>query len=598
MTMQTGKTAFRMLLLSTLLLLGCNGNRGMQAEPASHVKAASPVSPAAAPAASASSRPSGAIRFTDVTAQAGIHFQYNNGAFGKKYLPETMGPGVCILDYNHDGLQDIFLVNSTHWPGHGSGHSYSALYRNNGDGTFTDVTRPAGLAIDMYGMGCAVGDYDNDGYDDLYVTGVGRSHLFRNKGNGTFEDVTDQAGVASPGFATSAAWVDYDKDGELDLFVGHYVKWSPATDQYCSLTGKSKSYCTPEAYQGESSELFHNLGNGRFENVTKRSGLVNPAGKALGVALLDFDGDGWMDLFVANDTQPNNLYRNNHDGTFTDAGLMAGVAYGDAGQTRAGMGTDSGDYDNSGRQSLVIGNFANQGLALYRNDGGGLFTNRAPRSGLARMTMQSLTFATMFLDYDLDGRLDILAVNGHVADDIHLVQPNIKYAEPAQLFRNDGRNKFEEVTSSVGSALETPIVGRGAAYLDYDNDGDLDLVIMDNQGNARLLRNDNANQNSMLRVRLIGTRSNRDGIGAGVTVTSPDGRHQFGMVKSGSSYLSQSELPLTFGLGKPEPNTHLTLKIAWPSGHVDTIPNVEPDQSLTIEEGRGVVARHAFFPKR
>lgn len=537
--------------------------------------------------ADSASRP---IQFTDVTSQAGIHFKYNSGAFGKKYLPETMGPGVCVLDYDNDGWQDILLVNSEDWPGHKTAKSYPALYHNNRNGTFTDVTRQAGLAIEMYGLGCAVGDYDNDGKDDIYITAVGTSHLFHNLGNGKFADVTSKAGVASPGFATSAAWVDYDNDGKLDLFVEHYVKWSLATDQYCSLTGKGKSYCTPEAYKGESSELYHNKGNGAFENVTRRAGLEDPSGKALGIALLDYDNDGWIDLMVTNDTQPNKLYRNNHNGTFTDNGLAAGVAFSEAGTARAGMGADASDYDGSGRQSIAIGNFANQGMALYHNDGTGLFTDEGLANGISRMTMQSLTFATLFFDYDLDGKPDILAVNGHVADDISQLQPTIKYAEPAQLFRNQGNHKFADVTAQVGSALQQPIVGRGAAYLDYDNDGDLDLVIMDNRGNARLLRNDNGNQNDVLRVKLIGTKSNRDAIGAKVTANTNTGEHLFEMVKTGSSYLSQSELPLTFGLGKPGTVKMISLEITWPSGRKESIPNMKPDQSLVIEEGKGVIA--------
>jgi hypothetical protein len=537
-----------------------------------------------------SARPSGSIQFTDVTSQAGIHFKYNSGAFGKKYLPETMGPGVCVLDYDNDGWQDILLVNSEDWPEHKTGKSYPALYHNNKNGTFTDVTRQAGLAVEMYGLGCAVGDYDNDGKEDIYITAVGSSHLFHNLGNGKFVDVTAKSGLASPGFATSAAWFDYDNDGKLDLFVEHYVKWSRATDQYCSLTGKGKSYCTPEAYKGESSELFHNKGNGVFENVTKRAGLQDATGKALGVALLDYDNDGWLDLMVTDDTQPNKLYRNNHNGTFTENGLAAGVAFSEAGTARAGMGTDVSDYDGSGRQSVVIGNFANQGMALYHNDGTGLFTDEALSNGLSRMTMRSLTFATLFFDYDLDGQPDILAVNGHVADDISQLQPTIKYAEPAQLFRNEGNHKFADVTSQVGPALEQPIVGRGAAYLDYHNDGDLDLVIMDNRGNARLLRNDNGNQNDLLRLKLVGTKSNRDAIGAKVTVDTNTGQHLFEMVKTASSYLSQSELPLTFGLGKSGGVKTVSLKILWPSGRKEVIPGITPNQSLTIEEGKGVTA--------
>ena len=318
------------------------------------VQASAPSSTSPAqPSTTANARPSGPIQFTDVTAQAGISFKHNSGAFGKKYLPETMGSGACFLDYDNDGWQDILIVNSMDWPEHKSHKSYPALYHNNHDGTFTDVTRGAGLAVEMYGMGCAVGDFDNDGFDDVYITSVGNNHLFRNLGNGKFADVTAKAGVTDPGFSTSAIWFDYDNDGKLDLFVSHYVDWSIATDQYCSLDNKNKSYCTPQLYKGQSATLFHNKGNGVFENVTKRAGLYDPTSKSLGIAMLDYDDDGWMDLFVANDTQPNKLYHNNHDGTFTDQAVIAGVAYGESGTMRAGMGADAGDFDHSGHQGLA-----------------------------------------------------------------------------------------------------------------------------------------------------------------------------------------------------------------------------------------------------
>ncbi|MGB6691965.1 MAG: CRTAC1 family protein [Terracidiphilus sp.] len=565
------------------------------------------ASPQPAPSASAAPsaapqlavpRPSDAITFTDVTAEAGIHFKHNSGAFGAKYLPETMGSGVCILDYDNDGWQDILFVNSMDWPGHTTSKSYPALYHNNHDGTFTDVTRQAGLAIEMYGLGCAVGDFDNDGFDDIYITAIGGSHLFRNLHNGRFADVTAKAGLADSGFPAGAVWFDYDNDGRLDLFVAHYVQWSQQTDQFCSLDSKHKSYCTPEAYKGESSRLFHNLGNGKFEDVTKRAGLYDPTGKSLSAALIDYDDDGWLDLFVTNDTQPNKLYRNNHNGTFSEAGFTAGVAFSDAGRARAGMGTDAGDYDNSGRQSLVIGNFTDESMSLYHNDGSGLFTDQATTSGISAPSAQSLTFGCFFFDYDLDGRLDIFAANGHVADDIAVVRPNLHYAEPPLLLRNLGGGKFEDASLETGPALRQPIVARGAAYLDFDNDGDLDLVVTTNNGPARLLRNDNGNRNDMLRLKLIGTRSNRDAIGAKVTVTSSAGLRQDAMVKSGSSYLSQSELPLTFGLGKPGSTKEVNIEIAWPSGRKESLPHVAVDQSLSIEEGKGIVLARpiAFAP--
>jgi hypothetical protein len=566
-------------------------NKAASVEPATIASSLADSSPSTNQSSNAPlPRPSGPIEFTDVTAQAGIHFKHNSGAFGKKYLPETMGGGVCFLDYDNDGWQDILFVNSMDWPGHKSGKSFPALYHNNRDGTFTDVTRQAGLGVEMYGMGCSVGDYDNDGNVDIYITALGSNHLFHNLGNGKFADVTAKAGVADPGFSTSAVWFDYDNDGKLDLFVAHYIDWSIETDQYCSLDGKNKSYCTPQNYKGQSSTLFRNRGDGTFENVTKRAGLSDPTSKALGIALLDYDNDGWIDLFVSNDTEPNKLYHNNRNGTFTNVAVAAGVAYSEAGTVRAGMGTDAADYDDSGRQSLVIGNFTNEGMALYHNDGTGLFTDEAPATGISKMSIQSLTFGTFFFDYDLDGLPDIFAVNGHVSDDISVVQPNVKYAQPPHLFRNLGKGKFEEVTTKLGPALQRPIVGRGAAYGDFDNDGDLDLVITTNNGSARLLRNNNGNRNDMLRVKSLGTRSNRDGIGAKVTLKTNKGARQFAMVKTGSSYLSQSELPLTFGLGKPEEGKTVSLEIVWPSGQKDSISNIKPNQFITVKEGKGMVS--------
>lgn len=541
--------------------------------------------------ASSPARSAGPIEFRDMTKQAGILFKHNSGAFGKKYLPETMGSGVCVLDYDNDGWQDILFVNSMDWPGHkGGAKSYPALYHNNKDGTFTDVTREAGLAMESYGLGCAVADYDNDGFEDIYITTVGSNHLFHNLGNGKFADVTVKAGVADPGFSTSAVWFDYDNDGKLDLFVTHYIDWSIAKDQYCTLDNKNKSYCTPQTYKGESSTLFHNRGDGTFENVTKRAGLHDPTSKSLGVAMLDYDNDGWMDLFVANDTEPNKLYHNNHNGTFTDVAVQVGVAFSESGRVRAGMGVDAGDYDGSGWQSLVIGNFTNESMSLYRNDGSGLFVDEEISSGIRQMSLQALTFGCFFFDYDLDGRLDIFAANGHVSDDISVVQPTLKYAQPAILFHNSGNRKFEDASAKVGPAMQQPVVGRGAAYLDYDNDGDLDLVITANNGPARLLRNENGNQNDMLRVKLVGTRSNRDGIGARVTVTTSSGTRLFRMVKTGSSYASQSELPLTFGLGTPQAGRTVGLEIVWPSGQKDSLSKIAANQFITVKEGSGIIS--------
>jgi hypothetical protein len=552
---------------------------GAAGEPASQPQALTPAELA---------RYNGPLQFIDVTAQAGIHFKHNSGAYGKKYLPETVGSGCAFLDYDNDGWQDILLINSTNWPDHKGQKSYPALYHNNHDGTFSDVTKEAGLAVEMYGLGCAVADYDNDGYVDIYITCLGANHLFHNLGNGKFADVTAKAGVGDPGFSTSAVWFDYDNDGKLDLFVCNYVDWSIDRDLYCTLNGKSKSYCTPESYKGQSPTLYRNKGDGTFEDATRRAGLYDPSCKSLGAALLDYDNDGKIDLFVSNDTQPNKLYKNNGNGTFTDVAMTAGVAFSEAGTARAGMGVDAADYDGSGRPSLIIGNFSNEMMALYHNEGTGLFIDEAPTSTVGQASLLTLTFGCFFFDYDLDGLLDIFALNGHVADDINSVQAKVTYAEAPHLFRNLGKKRFEEATSKVGRDLRREVVGRGVAYGDFDNDGDLDLLITTNNGPARLLRNDGGNQNNFLRIKTVGSVSNRDGIGARVSVKLSNGASLWNMVRSGSSYCSQSELPLTFGLGKVEKVSRV--EVAWPSGRKDVVSDLDANQVITIQEGKGVVA--------
>ncbi len=528
--------------------------------------------------------------FTDVSSAAGIRFRHNSGAFGRKYLPETMGAGGMFFDADGDGWQDVLLINSRNWPGRpATGASLHALYRNNRDGTFTDVTARSGLDVSMYGLGAAAADYDNDGRTDVYITGLDGNRLFRGIGGGRFEDVTARTGVGASGFSTCAVWFDYDNDGRLDLFVCRYVEWSIKTDLFCTLDGQSKSYCTPESYKGQSPLLFRNTGNGAFADVTKAAGLYDPASKALGAALIDHDEDGLLDLFVANDTQPNRLYRNRGNGAFTDVAVTAGVAFNEAGVARAGMGTDAADYDGSGRPSLVIGNFSNEMMALYTNEGNGLFIDEAPTSTIGRNSLLTLTFACFFLDYDLDGLLDIFAANGHVADDIQRVQPRVSYAQPPHLFRNLGGRRFEEVTARSGPALRRPIVARGAAYGDYDGDGDPDLLITTNNGPATLLRNDGVAKQRALRIALRGTASNRDGIGARVAVRTTDGIRRWQMVKTGSSYLSQSELPITFGLGHAQGVE--AIEITWPSGRVDRLGGEKAGQFLIIEEGRGIVTR-------
>jgi len=531
------------------------------------------------------------ITYRDITAQAGLQFKHNNGAYGKKYLPETMGPGCAFIDYDNDGWPDIVLVNGENWPGRPAAPTTLKLYHNNRDGTFADVTRKAGLAVPMFGMGVAVGDYDNDGWDDLFISALGQSHLFHNNGNGTFSDVTKAAGMWGPAeFSTSAAWVDYDRDGKLDLVVGNYVQWSEKGDLYCTIDGAHKSYCTPESYKGASARLWHNRGSGKFEDATQKAGLFDPTSKTLGIATLDANGDGWPDILFANDTQPNKLYINRQNGTFEEKGVTAGIAFSEDGVARAGMGVDAADYDRSGRPSLIISNFANQMLSLYHNEGNGLFVDEAPRSEVGRATLVTLGFGCFFYDFDNDGWTDIFVANGHIEGAIEQLQKRVKYAEPPHVFRNLGQGKFEEVTQSLGASFAAPKVARGAAYADIDNDGFLDVLMTTNGGRVYLFHSEGGTNRS-LRVKLRGRKSNRDGIGAVVRVTSGADK-QWQMVHSGSSYLSQSELTLTFGLGAAAKAD--AIEVQWPSGSVDKLSNIAAGQTITVEEGKGVVAEIPF----
>jgi len=536
------------------------------------------------------------IHFRDITAQAGIRFMHNNGAFGKKWLPETMGPGCAFIDYDNDGYPDILLVNGEDFPGHPhSGPTTPKLYHNNHNGTFTDVTRQAGLAVPMFGFGVAVGDYDNDGFDDLFITALGQSHLFHNNGNGTFTDVTKSAGMLGPNeFSTSAAWVDYDRDGKLDLVVANYVRWTEQTDLYCTLDGARKSYCTPESYKGTSVRLWHNLGNGKFEDATQKAGLGDPTSKSLGIAILDYNADGWPDILIANDTQPNKLYLNKKDGSFEERGVAAGIGFSEDGVARAGMGVDAADYDRSGHASVLITNFANQMASLYHNEGNGLFVDEAPQSEVGRATLVTLGFGCFFFDYDNDGWPDVFVADGHIEDAIERVQKRVSYAEPSHLFRNLGGGKFQEVTAQMGPVFAAPRVARGAAYADIDNDGFLDVLITTNAGPAYLFHNEGG-ANHSLRVKLVGTKSNRDGIGAVVHVTSDNNKDkQWKMLRSGSSYLSQSELVLTFGLATQSKAD--TVEIQWPSGQVENLSNVNAGQTVTVQEGKGIVSARAYGP--
>ena len=526
------------------------------------------------------------FRLTDVTENAGIRFHHNAGAYGGKLLPETLGSGCAFLDYDGDGWQDILLINGMDWPGHKSQRTTLALYRNNRNGTFSDVTRAAGLDVEMYGMGVAVGDYNNDGHPDILVTCVGQNRLFRNTGRGKFVDVTKSSGLAGrEALSTSALWFDFDRDGYLDLFVCNYVKWSAEHDVFCSLDGKHKSYCTPEAYRGETCWLFRNRGNGTFEDVTASSGIFDSSSKSLGVAMLDYDRDGWPDLLVANDTQPNKLYRNNRNGTFKDVALEAGIAFSSDGKARAGMGVDAADFDNSGNTGVAITNFDDEMIGLYRTSGEGNFADLAIQSGVGLASKNKLGFGCIFLDADLDGWLDLAVANGHIDETVRNIRGNVGYAQPPQLFLNDGKGKFHDVAAEVGGGFDQPKVGRGLAYGDFDRDGDLDLLITTNNGPAYLYRNDQLAGNKSIRLELVGTKSNRDAIGAAVQVFAGD-LHQTRMVKGGSSYLSQAELPLTFGLGRLGKIDRLLIQ--WPAGGSEEYKNLDAGRTYKCTESKGI----------
>jgi hypothetical protein len=564
-----------------------------------------------------------AIRFTDVAQSAGITFRHESGRSGRFYLPETMGSGCAFLDYNNDGHLDLFLVNSTRLPGFtGKGPFYPALYRNQGDGTFENVTHAAGLEVECYGMGCAVGDYDNDGFPDLYLTALGTNFLLHNNGDGTFADVTRRAGVgecARPGddrrppppqFSTSAAFLDYDRDGRLDLFVCNYCVWNPALNPVLTDAQGRKHMAGPRRYKGAPSTLYRNRGDGSFEDVTRRAGVYSPFGKSLGVLVSDLDDDGWPDLVVANDMEPNLLYRNNADGTFREAGLEAGVAYANTGKARAGMGIDSADIGNDGREAIVIGNNSTEGLALFQPAAAGqapargvpAFSDIAEAAGLFTPSLPFLTFGALFVDLDNDGLKDLFAANGHVDEAIQYSQPNTTFAERPLLFRNAGGGRFREIGAAAGSALQAPTVARGVAAGDFDADGDLDLLVSVCNGPPMLLRNElvsttNPIQNPKSRiqdrrhwlaVRARGMKSNRSGIGTGVTVEAGGVRRQ-GWIRSGSSYCSASDLVAWFGLGAAAKADRVTLR--WPSGTVQTLTEIAGDREIMVEEGKGIADR-------
>ncbi|RKU20380.1 CRTAC1 family protein [Candidatus Poribacteria bacterium] len=530
------------------------------------------------------------VKFTDVTDAAGIEFQHFTGATGKRYMPETMGAGCAFLDYDADGNLDILLANGTNLTRVDPTHT-PRLYRNIGNGKFIDVTEAAALNSPMYGMGITVADYDNDADPDIYFTNVGKNRLFRNNGDQTFTDVTEFTNVGDTSWSTSAAFFDADNDGWLDLFVCNYVEWTPETDIPCvvNITGEMpppRTYCTPNVYTGQSCRFYRNQGDGTFIDRTSEAGLSNPIGKSLGVTLLDYNRDGWIDLAVANDTEPNFLYRNNGDGTFTDEALVMGIAFSEIGKARGSMGIDAADVYNTGGTAIAIGNFSNEKTAFfYAEPEDSYFTDRADNVQIGTASHRLLTFGLLFFDCDLDGGLDLFCVNGHIEPEVARYQQHTSYAQMPSLFRNQRDGTFRDITKSAGFTRAG--VGRGCAYGDYDNDGDLDLLISNNgatqaHGKVWLLRNDSTPSYNYLRVRTIGTRSNRDGIGAKIQVKSDDGVQQQ-MVRTGSSYCSQSETVLTFGLRKNETVAHL--EIQWPSGKIDQYVELEANQLIEVIEG-------------
>jgi enediyne biosynthesis protein E4 len=548
------------------------------------------------PALASASQPTSPVTFVDVARSAGITFQHDNAASPEKYLIETMGSGCGWIDYDQNGLLDLYLVNGAATRVYSPKQALrSALYRNNGDGTFTEVTSKAGVGAEgLFGMGVAVGDYDNDGFPDLLVLGYGRCILYHNNGDGTFADATARSGVGNPGrWASSAAWFDFDNDGRLDLVIANYVDWSPERNFYCGDQGPGlRSYCHPDDFHGEPPTLYHNNGDGTFTDVSTRSGVGLKGGNGLGVVTFDYDNDGWQDIFVANDHMPNFLFHNNRDGTFREVGYAAGVAVSADGQFEAGMGTDAADATNSGRMDLIVTHLDTQLARFYQNLGDQTFDDATLRSKIGYATYHLSGFGTRFIDYDNDGARDLFMANGHVLDNIRRYHADTRYAEPKLMFHNNGRGIFENVSDRLGSDFQQPRVSRGAAVADFDNDGDLDILVSNNGEAPQLLRNDGENANHWMEILLIGTQSNRDGVGARVRVSAGD-LILYDQRKGGMSYQSAQDPRLHFGLG---PHSSVdAVEIRWPSGSLTKLANCKSNQIIAVKEGVGIVERP--FPR-
>lgn len=535
------------------------------------------------------------LSFEDVTKRANLDaFRHQTGAFGEKWFPETMGSGGGFIDYNGDGHLDILLVGGGVWEKSKVQLEHALwLYRNDGDGTFTFVTEDGGLGgVEAYGFGITVADYNNDGHRDFLLTTLNRNLLFRNEGDGTFTEIGRETGLtAPPQWSSSATFFDADNDGHLDLYVGNYVKWSRETDLFCSVDGETKAYCTPEEYESAIGRFYHNDGDGTFTEWTERAGFQSSPGKTLGVTMLDYNRDGWMDLYVANDMERNLLYENNGDGTFEERGRVSGTAYSQAGRVRAGMGTDAGVVDSTGRPTIFVSNFSREKISVFRHQRDGLFRDRSALSGVGRPGKFTLGFGLFLFDAELNRTLDLFVANGHVQPDIERIDRAIDYKQRPHLFLNDGNGHFEEVTVDHGPLADS-LVARGAAYGDYDKDGDLDVLVTENEGGAHLWQNTvrengGTNEPNYLRVQLEGTESNRDGVGARVRVRYGD-EVQERVLRTGSSYLSSIELALTFGL---EGRSHVDqVTVRWPSGEVDKMTDVKANQTLHIVEGKGRAA--------